>query len=71
MNRITKFNMPIIRLVIPVLPIVTQAPASAVWWWLRSPNYSNYNNFLIVSADGSCNTGNANLSGGVRPGFAV
>ena len=45
--------------------------ASAVWWWLRSP-YCNYNYyFLIVNTDGTCYTGGAGSSGGVRPGFAV
>lgn len=43
--------------------------ASAVWWFLRSPNYNNNNNFLIVNTDGNYNNNNANNSGGVRPGF--
>ena len=25
----------------------------AVWWWLRSPNYNNNNNFQTVGTDGS------------------
>ena len=45
--------------------------ASAVWWWLRSPRYTNGNNFLIVYADGTYSSFNAYYSGGVRPGFAV
>ena len=45
--------------------------ASAVWWWLRSPRYSYYDYFLIVSTDGHYNYYNAYGSGGVRPGFAV
>ena len=23
-----------------------------MWWWLRSPNYNNNNNFCIVNTDG-------------------
>lgn len=41
----------------------------AVWWGLRSPNYNNNNNFVVVWTDGG-NGGNlANISGGLRPGF--
>ncbi|WP_367575638.1 DUF6273 domain-containing protein [Acutalibacter caecimuris] len=42
---------------------------SAVWWWLRSPNYNNNNNFCNVNNDGSPNNNNASWSAGVRPGF--
>ena len=42
---------------------------SAVWWGLRSPNYNNNNNFMIVWTDGNYNNNNANNSGGLRPGF--
>ena len=42
---------------------------SAVWWGLRSPNYNNSNNFVIVWTDGTYNNNNANNSGGLRPGF--
>ena len=57
---------------------------SAVWWWLRSPNYNNNNNFcitntdgsnnnnnnyFIVNSDGNYNNNNANASGGLLPGF--
>ena len=45
--------------------------ASAVWWWLRSPSYNTGSNFLIVDAGGGYTTDLANISGGVRPGFAV
>lgn len=41
----------------------------AVWWWLRSPNYNNNNNFRSVDADGNNGYGNANYCAGVRPGF--
>lgn len=42
---------------------------AAVWWWLRSPNYNNSNNFRNVNTDGSNNNNNACYSAGVRPGF--
>ena len=42
---------------------------AAVWWWLRSPNYNNSNNFRYVYADGSGNYYYAYYSAGVRPGF--
>ena len=42
---------------------------SAVWWWLRSPNYNNNNNFCITNTDGNYNNNNANASGGLLPGF--
>lgn len=41
----------------------------AVWWGLRSPNYNNNNNFVIVWTDGNYGTSNAYISGGLRPGF--
>ena len=47
------------------------AVSTAVWWGLRSPNYNNNNNFMIVWTDGSCYNGNAGNSGGLRPGFAA
>ena len=40
----------------------------AVWWWLRSPNYNNNNNFQNVNTDGTTNL-YANYCAGVRPGF--
>lgn len=43
----------------------------AVWWWLRSPNYNNNNNFQNVNADGRNGTNNAGCCAGVRPGFAA
>ena len=42
---------------------------AAVWWWLRSPNYNNSNNFRYVTTDGSYTNSNAYYSAGVRPGF--
>ena len=45
--------------------------ASAVWWWLRSPNYNNNNTFRNVYTDGTTTGTLANYSAGVRPGFAV
>lgn len=44
---------------------------SAVWWWLRSPNYNNSNNFRDVNTDGSNNNNNAYYSAGVRAGFST
>ena len=41
----------------------------AVWWWLRSPNYNNNNNFRNVSTDGTNTNTTANYCAGVRPGF--
>ena len=41
----------------------------AVWWGLRSPNYNNNNNFVVVWADGTGTDGSADYSGGLRPGF--
>lgn len=41
----------------------------AVWWGLRSPNYNNNNNFVIVWTDGHNNADDAISSGGLRPGF--
>ena len=43
----------------------------AVWWGLRSPNYNNNNNFVIVWTDGNTNDYLAYYSGGLRPGFAA
>ena len=45
------------------------AVSTAVWWWLRSANYNNSNNFCDVNTDGSYNNNNANYSAGLRPGF--
>ena len=45
------------------------AVSTAVWWWLRSANYNNSNNFCDVNTDGSYNHNNANYSAGLRPGF--
>lgn len=41
----------------------------AVWWWLRSPNYNNNNNFRNVATDGNTDYNNASYCAGVRPGF--
>ena len=42
---------------------------SAAWWWERSPNYNNSNNFCNVNTDGSANNNNAYNSNGFAPGF--
>ena len=47
------------------------AVSTAVWWWLRSANYNNSNNFCDVFSDGSYTSGSAYYSAGLRPGFAV
>ena len=47
------------------------AVSTAVWWWLRSPNYSSYSNFQYVNADGGNGYDNARYCAGVRPGFAA
>lgn len=44
---------------------------SARWWWLRSPNSNNTNNFRDVNSDGSNNNNNANNEGGVAFGVCV
>ena len=43
----------------------------AVWWFLRSANYNNSNNFCETNTDGSANNNNANYSGAVLAGFCV
>ena len=45
--------------------------ASAVWWWLRSPNYSNSHYFRSVNAGGSSSNRGAYYSAGVRAGFST
>ena len=45
--------------------------ASAVWWWLRSPYYTNDHYFCNVSYGGNTSHSTAYYSAGVRPGFAV
>lgn len=47
------------------------AVSTAVWWWLRSPYYTNGNDFRDVHTDGGANDNGAGYSAGVRPGFAV
>lgn len=44
---------------------------TAVWWWLRSPDYYHDNSFVIVWTDGAYANTTANYSGGLRPGFAA
>ena len=45
------------------------AVTTAVWWGLRSPNYSSHSYFVIVWTDGHSSISYANYSGGLRPGF--
>ena len=40
---------------------------SAYFWWERSPNSGNSNNFCNVNSDGSANANNANNSNGLAP----
>ena len=47
------------------------AVTTAVWWGLRSPNYYGNYTFVIVWTDGGNNINYANISGGLRPGFAA
>lgn len=44
---------------------------TAVWWWLRSPLYSDHGIFVIVWTGGGYSDGIAYYSGGLRPGFAA
>ena len=44
---------------------------SAVWWWLRSPNYINSDYFRDVYTDGSHYYNVAYYSAGVRAGFST
>lgn len=44
---------------------------TAVRWWLRSPNASNSNNFVMVNTDGTVNNNNAYYSNGFAPGFCM
>ena len=45
--------------------------ASAVWWWLRSPNYHISSYFRNVTTDGSGGSTSAYYSAGVRAGFST
>ena len=47
------------------------AVSTAVWWWLRSPDYNTNNNFQRVYTDGYANYRTAYYCAGVRPGFAA
>ena len=47
------------------------AVSTAVWWWLRSPNYNNNYYFRSVYTDGGNSGDAAGYSAGVRPGFAA
>lgn len=47
------------------------AVTTAVWWGLRSPYYGSGGTFVVVWTGGLTNTGNADNSGGLRPGFAA
>ena len=43
----------------------------ANWWWERSPNSGNSNNFCNVNNNGNANNNNANNSNGVAFGFRI
>ena len=47
------------------------AVSTAVWWWLRSPGYTNGHSFRVITTDGTNYNSYANYSAGVRPGFAA
>ena len=44
---------------------------STAWWWERSPNYNNSNNFCNVNTNGNANNNNARNSNGLAPDFAT
>ena len=45
--------------------------STTAFWWLRSPDASNYNSFVVGLIDGSTAYGPALLSLGFAPGFCV
>lgn len=47
------------------------ATSTAVWWWLRSPRYSDSDDFVFVITNGSWGTTRANYSLGLAPAFCV
>ena len=47
------------------------AVSTAVWWWLRSPFYTNTNYFCIVSTGGGSSHNSAYYSAALLPGFAT
>ena len=47
------------------------AVSTAVWWWLRSPNYDFSYRFQFVYTDGYSGHNYAYYCAGVRPGFAA
>lgn len=47
----------------------SSSDGTACYWWLRSVNSSNTNNFRNVNTNGSSNNNNANYSNGFAPGF--
>ena len=44
-----------------------QPDNSACWWWERSPNSGNSNNFCNVNSDGTANANNASNTNGLAP----
>ena len=48
-----------------------QGSTSSSYWWLRSPYYGSYNNFVLVHSGGFCSSIGAGLAFGVAPGFAI
>ncbi|MBQ8692864.1 MAG: hypothetical protein IJ520_06935, partial [Synergistaceae bacterium] len=44
---------------------------SACYWWVRSANYGNSNDFCTVITDGSADNGSANGSRGLVPAFRL
>lgn len=42
---------------------------STAYWWERSPNYNNSNNFCNVNTNGNANNNNARNSNGLAPDF--
>lgn len=44
---------------------------SATYWWLRSPNCSNFLNALYVNSSGDWGSGGCSNSGGIRPALIL
>ena len=50
---------------------IKQQGGSNRWWWLRGAHATTSNTFRTVNTDGSINTYNASVSGGVAPAFRI
>lgn len=52
-------------------PVMILLSCPANWWWERSPNGSNSNNFCNVNSNGNANNNNASNANGVAFGFCT